>query len=673
MKKILNSVLAVSLVAGSVAIPASASAIYTQNDTTAMYATMESIGIMGSQSVAGVPLTRGGFCVMLEDLIYAGSTALGATYRSPFSDVPSNHWASDAIYRVYTLGYLNGLGNGNFAPDREITVGEGVTALLRVLGYSASDIGYMWPADYMAMAQQIGLLAGVSKGAMETMTYEDGATLLCTLLYQNTSSGKSYLSEISASTISDVILLDNDAVNGTQSNLLYIYNNGKFEYYGQDSVFGQSLLENSRGTLLINSNGRAMGFVPNDETVVKTGLTGVDATGIYNEQGGLVSLPAGTTLILGDSTTTFGMGYYNLEDYKSVNLFYGATGTIELVVASQLTGLAGVEITGYYENASPNLTQPETIQVLGYSFDVADSAVGQFPSLAIGDMVKLILNDDGSVARVQQETSSSDSHAMVGVLGRNSVTLTSGITLSGTVTTTAEEGQLVRVYPTGIGQFTAYAVSSTATSGLSGATNTLSGYTLSDEVVVYESVGTQSATEIQLEDLNGRDVDAKDVKYFRVADSGLVDVVLLENATGNLYTYGVLTSEEVTKKSNSMSYTNNEVYVTNSKGDSASYVVGTSTNYNKKMGGLVAGSDTRPESVVLLAESDTLARSAFDGVGSVVVDGVRYDISADVQVYNTVTETWTTLEEAKAFSDSFVVYYDRLPTAGGAIRVIYAY
>lgn len=673
MKKILHSVLAVFLVAGIVAIPASAAAVYAQQDTSAMYATMESIGVMGGSSMAQMPLTRGGFCVMLEDVVYAGTTALGSTYRSPFSDVPSNHWASDAIYRVYTLGYLNGLGNGTFAPDREITVAEGVTALLRVLGYSTADIGYMWPADYMALAQQLGLLDGVSKSAMETMTYEDGLSILCALLYQNNSSGKSYASTISASTVSDVILLDNDAVNGTQSNMLYVYNNGKFEYYGQDSTIGQSLLENTRGTLLLNSSGRAMGFLPKDETTVKVTLTGVDGAGIYNEHGAQISVSGSTTVIMDDSTTTFGLGYYNLDNYKSVTLYYGTTGTIELVVASQLTGLAGVQITGYYENAYPNLTQPETVQVAGVSFAVSDFAVSQLASLAIGDTVELTLEDDGSVASIKSGSISLSSDAMVGVLGKNSVVLSHGITLSGNITSSAEVGQLVRVYATAVGELTAVAVSGTTMGDLYVSQKLMGTTALAEGVTVYESVGAQSAVEIQLEDLAGRVIQSSDVKYYRTNSEGLVDILLLENATGDLYTYGLLTSEEVTKKVSSMSYTNHEVYVSNSYGDSTSYVVGASTNYNGKMGGIVAGEDSKPESVVLLTASTAITRTAFDGVDTVVVDGVRFDISDEVHVYNTVTETWTTLEEAKAFSDRFVVYYDRLPDNGGAIRVIYAY
>lgn len=56
---------------------------------------------------------------------------------------------------------MSGYGNGTFGPDDPVTVGQAVTVVLRLLGYTTDQVGPFWPEDYMALGEQLGLLEGV--------------------------------------------------------------------------------------------------------------------------------------------------------------------------------------------------------------------------------------------------------------------------------------------------------------------------------------------------------------------------------------------------------------------------------------------------------------------------------------------------------------------------------
>ena len=88
------------------------------------------------------------------------------------------------------------------------------------------------------------------------------------------------------------------------------------------------------------------------------------------------------------------------------------------------------------------------------------------------------------------------------------------------------------------------------------------------------------------------------------------------------------------------------------------------------MGGVAVSGEGKAVKVITLTESREISRSAFDGSDAVVVDGVRVPISDEVEVYNSDTGLWTTLEAAKSYSDTFAVYYSGSLGSDAVVRVI---
>ncbi|MGO4106356.1 S-layer homology domain-containing protein [Paenibacillus sp. YAF4_2] len=83
----------------------------------------------------GDPITRAQGTVMLLRLSGEADDAARAQMKSSFTDVKSSHWAVQSIAYAASKGYVKGIGNGSFAPDRLMTGKEFLTLINRLLGY----------------------------------------------------------------------------------------------------------------------------------------------------------------------------------------------------------------------------------------------------------------------------------------------------------------------------------------------------------------------------------------------------------------------------------------------------------------------------------------------------------------------------------------------------------
>lgn len=104
-----------------------------------------------------------------------GGAAVGTSGgQSPaFSDVPESYWAYAYITRLSSLGLVNGVGNGSFNPDANITRGDFVTLLGRLQGIDTTQyVGTAFTdvsatayyAPYVKWAGDNGLVNGYGNG-----------------------------------------------------------------------------------------------------------------------------------------------------------------------------------------------------------------------------------------------------------------------------------------------------------------------------------------------------------------------------------------------------------------------------------------------------------------------------------------------------------------------------
>ena len=605
-------------------------------------------------------LTRAQFCKLAVLAGGHGDQVSGSAYRTLFSDVAGSHWAASYINLACEEGLVSGYGNGTFGPDDPVTVGQAVTVALRLLGYTAEDVGPFWPEDYMALGEQLGLLDGVSTDPDHALTRGEAALMLYALLGQSDSTGKDYIDNLCASKVENAVLLDTDAQSGDGTEgMVEVYANQNLSWY--EPAAELEGLAGSRGTLLLDQSGRVSGFLPDDTvryTLIPESVTANRINSSY-------AVSSTTPVVVGDTLTTFGNCWYDLADCPQLTLYYNQSGNLELVAATEGNGYEGVTLTGYYESASPNTATPDTITLLGMELEVEESAVDSLSGCSVGDKITVTLDGDGAVI----SAAAGGQTTLYGVLGEGQVELTCGLTAKGTVSGSAGAGDLVKVTSSGVGKLSVSQVSGGSSLDLSVSEGTLGSVPLADNVRIYERAGNSVVTEIDLEDIQTATVQAADIDFYATDSNGLVSVLLLDNVTGNAYTYGLLAVGSKTESSSGMSYTNRTVSVENGDGTTQEYITGQSAS-DGAMGGIAVSSEGKAVSVVTLSEAEGVDQSAFDSLDAVVIDGVRVPISDTAEGYNSDTEQWVTLSQARAYSDTFAVYYSGTLGEDAVVRVL---
>lgn len=101
--------------------------------------TLAALGIVNGYPAGGFrpdqPITRAEFATMVARL------ATGAEEELAFDDLPGDHWARGAIATNARYGWVTGYTDGTFRPENNITRGEVVTIMNRVL-YRSADQDY---------------------------------------------------------------------------------------------------------------------------------------------------------------------------------------------------------------------------------------------------------------------------------------------------------------------------------------------------------------------------------------------------------------------------------------------------------------------------------------------------------------------------------------------------
>ena len=107
----------------------------------------------------------------------------------PFTDVKESDWFHDSVRYVYDNGLMDGVGDGQFAPNATTTRAQLVTILYRLAGEPdvSGDVGFtdvaagQWYTDAVAWAAQKGIVNGISETEFAPagdLTREQLATIL---------------------------------------------------------------------------------------------------------------------------------------------------------------------------------------------------------------------------------------------------------------------------------------------------------------------------------------------------------------------------------------------------------------------------------------------------------------------------------------------------------------
>ncbi|MCH5212345.1 MAG: S-layer homology domain-containing protein [Oscillospiraceae bacterium] len=351
------------------------------------------------------------------------------------------------------------------------------------------------------------------------------------------------------------------------------------------------------------------------------------------------------------------------------------------------------KITGIYESASPSKDAPQSVTVSGVSYEIEGSeafnALSSSGSLNYGDTITLLMGKDGKkiAGVVTNTTSDSITTTLTGyaiAAGRKEFTNSDGTTYTSNYITAVTVNGDSYTYPTTgdvsgrvgsvvnitikNGKATVGVVSSNNSSiaGLvSYGNRTIGGYKAASNISILDttsySAGVPLYTKTYLQRIDGMALTAANIKYYKTNSNGEISELILNNVTGDMYSYGLVT---YTHSSTGSGYSTIDI-------DNSVYTYSTTVQVGTGVQAVLAGgavkSTTRLAAYSGAVESLTTAE--------VVIGNNTYTLSDKVKVYKKIdTGNYQSMSLNDAISDfknySFVCYYDKPESSGGRIRVI---
>lgn len=620
LKSILAAGTAVALLLGLLVLPAGArsTTVPAQQEVTQV---INALGIMVGDDQGNMQLdrtvTRAEFITMAVKSSPNGDQ-VGESSTSPYPDVPYTHWAAGFVEAGVAAGLITGYSDGTFRPSNQITLAEGVTIVLQLLGYGSEDFSGAYPTPQMALYHSLKLDRGLNAQSSSTvLSRHDAMYLFYNLLSTNDKSGTPYINSLGYSLNAagevDLVALINAVMDGPmiasgdwQSNIPFSLSGATVTRDGSPSSASQ-IQENdviywcqSMRTLWVYSDkvvGTIQDITPN--TAAPTAVT------IGGHSYELDS--ASAVYALSD------LGSYDIGD--TVSLLLGRQGKVAAVTAP-------IETTSERCGVVTKVTR--------------ESYSDGYHSSYTADIITLLATD-GQSYQYECTSYTYDVGDLVGV----------NIAADGTVS-------LKRLSPTRLSG----KVNSEGTK--IGSTPLADGVEILD---VYEGSGTR----IFPSRLAGITLNKDMVLYYTLNGSGEIDRLILEDVTGDNYHYGILTDMvEIPTGTLTTYYT----YVYDVGGTTYT-LANSTTGFPVSTGGIMLKGDlNNPDKMYRLTklEADRIS-------GNLLIAGNRsYTMADDVVIYEYRNGSYY-LSSAQRVTEkglSLTGWYDKAENSGGRIRIVVA-
>ena len=620
LKSILAAGTAVALLLGLLVLPAGArsTTVPAQQEVTQV---INALGIMVGDDQGNMQLdrtvTRAEFITMAVKASPNGDQ-VGESSTSPYPDVPYTHWAAGFVEAGVAAGLITGYSDGTFRPSNQITLAEGVTIVLQLLGYGSEDFSGAYPTPQMALYHSLKLDRGLNAQSSSTvLSRHDAMYLFYNLLSTNDKSGTPYINSLGYSLNAagevDLVALINAVMDGPmiasgdwQSNIPFSLSGATVTRDGSPSSASQ-IQENdviywcqSMRTLWVYSDkvvGTIQDITPN--TAAPTAVT------IGGHSYELDS--ASAVYALSD------LGSYDIGD--TVSLLLGRQGKVAAVTApiettSERCGVVTKVTRESYSDGYHSSYTADTITLLatdGQSYQYECTSY----TYDVGDLVGVNIAADGTVSLKRLSPT-----RLSGKVNSEGTKIGSTPLADGVEILDVYEGSGTRIFP-----------------------SRLAGITLNKDIVLYYT-------------LNG---------------SGEIDRLILEDVTGDNYHYGILTDMvEIPTGTLTTYYT----YVYDVGGTTYT-LANSTTGFPVSTGGIMLKGDlNNPDKMYRLTklEADRIS-------GNLLIAGNRsYTMADDVVIYEYRNGSYY-LSSAQRVTEkglSLTGWYDKAESSGGRIRIVVA-
>ena len=481
--KVLSLILAVCTLCSLLVSPASA----VGGDSAVQM--VQALGILDGTDLES-PVTRAEFSKMLVAASsYKDSVSSEGSGYSLFRDVKSSYWASEYIRCAVSEGWMTGYTDGTFRPDETVKLEEACAAVLKLLGYDTSALAGSFPSAQLSKAAALGLRDGISLKQGGTMARRDCAALFSNLMTAKTSGGQIYAETLG-----------------------YTVTNGEVDYTALT-------LENLSGPYVAENSSTSLPFQP--ATVYRNGE--ISSSSVLNQY----------------------------------DVYYYDQGSSTLWIYTD-------RVSGKITELSPSATSPTSVTVAGAAYEIGSSAATYKLSALgggkAGTIVTLLLGMDGSVVDVLTGTSVEavyygmveSSEKVVAEDGNAAVqTNVTVLCTDGTAKTFAVDkamdykaGRLVSVNVSE-GSVTIKTLTEKHTSGKVNSTATkLGDLSFADNVEILDTSSEGTAAAVDASRLSGMSLDSDDIRYYGLNEEGRIEYLILDDVTGDLWTYAYLTNLE---------------------------------------------------------------------------------------------------------------------------------
>lgn len=584
---------------------------------------VRALGIMEGDETGNLNLssyvTRAEFTKMMVAASSYRDTIGSGSNLSLFKDVKSGYWATEYIKTAVEAGWFVGYVDGTYRPNNNITLEEGCTALLRLLGYDSTSLAGSYPAAQLTKAQELGLREGIAAVQGQKLTRSDCVTLFYQLLTTKNSSGAYYL-------------------NVLEPTLKLVKDDGTI-----DTV------------ALVN--GKMKGPVRADANWQSTLALPAENMSYYRNGSAVASSAIQTNDVL----------YYS----KAMRTVWAwsnkVTGTITAVSPSA-SAPTSVTVAG-------NTYTIETTEAA-----YALSSLGAYQA---GDVVTLLLGRDGEAAfAVSSSEASATQIGIVVSTAAQSFTDAGGHSYTGkavkllgldgatyiypnTKSVTYDEGTVLQASVDADGNTVLTKIYGNSVSGKINAAGTaLNGISFADNVNILD-VYDQQGKSVTPSRLAGCTLQSSDVFYCAENTLGEIQTLILKDYTGDLHDYGVITDEQKKGAESDTQYT----YTYDIRGTAKTY--STTADWDLQPGAIqIDKKDGEITRFVNLTGAQLTQVS--NGIGT--TGGNQYLLADTVTVYIWKNYVYyqTSLEHVTDGSYTLMGYYDQSGASGGRIRVIVA-
>ncbi|MBQ3118246.1 MAG: S-layer homology domain-containing protein [Clostridia bacterium] len=358
------------------------------------------------------------------------------------------------------------------------------------------------------------------------------------------------------------------------------------------------------------------------------------------------------------------------------------------------------KVTGIYEDAKPNKDAPTSVTVSGVTYNIegvdAFTKLSSSGSFNLGDTVTLLLGKSGEIADVATNSQLSDKvYGFLTEAGAKQTTVSGSTVTKPYVKVILPSGEaceyisnkdyssmLNRAVFVTLNNGTATVSANVTNNNISGrftwtsSVHKLGSDTVAPDVKIIEvsttnSYEKSSVASVFPQRLNGTTLSSSTILYASKNSDGEIDSLILEDITGDMHTYGILTSAK--SSSSSMSVSGSYEYISNGNISSVSTQNKAFSVSSGQAVKIVSADGRSVTSLSPLPKAATGKISSITG-SEITVGGKTYTMADNVQIYQKKSYEYTmlTIDELNEMKSdhSANLYQDKAITSGGRVRII---